>query len=538
MSQLTSSEASQPGQVKIVKRPSIQESKSSGTAISNNNNRRRRRRRGMTESTSDEDSETEELASDQDDSSDCDSMNSNFDSYDEYDDIRFSSDSEDMSDYEENGIEDESDGDDIVIENEEIIYKNSNDHQPLKFEDEIEHEKDVVIETEQIVFRDEIDTGNIDGEVLKLLKMKYKKKYTKVDPNLILKFCEDHTSWMQSLKILFDWLNINTEIMLGCYRSNPEFISQKIMKLINLLNIDIFTRKIYFDRSMLNIKNVRDNLRYLFDIRHQIATSDDVIFKKFPLFEELQQPIDWNLNYKLQLTPEEDIIMRNFKIVDFGFHLCKAKKFNHNFCARSRTFIERKKRARRSERRGRRNREERKERKGRRRERRRNRDRNRNRKQQVETDQFERLSIKTHSQPSQEIDEYPSLEQSNTVVRKGYLKNKNLEQENNKISETEKAEMMGKLGKLWLKNEVKTLESRSKPVNPNMTPYLMLDTKSLADYLNIVKKLVVTKKFVLLIPKAGMGDFQRWLMDIGSKIFILYSFTRPGWLKEDEGRRS
>lgn len=369
---------------------------------------------------------------------------------------------------------------------------------------------DIVIEDEQIVFRDDTKEVGIDSEIMKLLKMKYKKKYSKVDPNIILKFNEENASMMQSLKILFDWLHLNDDIMLGCYRSNPEFVNAKIMKLINLLNIDIFTRKIYFDRSMLKFKNVRENLRYLFDIRHQIATSEDVIFKKFPLFEDLQLPIDWNLNYKLQITPEEDIVMRNFKIVDFGFHLCKAKKYNYNFCARSRVFVERKRRGRKDERRNRnRNGSERRERRGRKRERRERRRRN-NRKMKMDPDheKLERLSIKTNSQNSQEKEEYPSLESSHQTNRKGYLRNKSSDSKpkNEQVaqkSESEKAEMMGKLGKLWLKNEVQTLESRSKPVNHILTPYLMLDTKSLADYLHIVKNLVKSKKFVVLIPKAG-----------------------------------
>lgn len=72
-----------------------------------------------------------------------------------------------------------------------------------------------------------------------------------------------------------------------------------------------------------------------------------------------------------------------------------------------------------------------------------------------------------------------------------------------KKSAEDKSEMMGKMGKLWLKNEVQTLESRSKPVNANLTPYLMVDTLALINYLYIVKHLVKSKKFVVLIPKAG-----------------------------------
>lgn len=525
LSQLTSSEASQPGQVKIVKRPSIQDSNNNHNNNNNNNthannhNRRRRKRRGISETSTEDESETESLISDDENSnSDLESMNSNFDSYDEYDDIRFSSEEsndDDLSDKEfNNDMQHESDGEDIVIENEEIVYKNTaEDNIQLKFED-IEQlngtNDDIVIEDEKIVFRD--DDNQIETEVLKLLKMKYKKKYTKVDPNLILKFNEEHVGWMQSLKILFDWLHLNNDIMLGCYRSNPEFVNQKIMKLINFLNIDIFTRKIFFDRSMLKYKNVRENLRHIFDIRHQIATTEDIIFKKFPLFEELQQPIDWNLNYKLQITPEEDIVIRNFKIVDFGFHLCKVKKFNYSFCARSRVFIERKRRSRRGERRERKYKDDRKERRqGRRRRDRRNRNRDRVDRKQTnsECDRFERLSIKTHSQNSnsQDVEEYPSLERSHQINRKGYLRNKVVESDEVKKTEQDKVEMMGKLGKLWLKNEVQTLESRSKPVNTNLTPYLMLDTKSLSDYLYVVKNLVKSKKFVVLIPKAGKFAF-------------------------------
>jgi protein SMG5 len=349
----------------------------------------------------------------------------------------------------------------------------------------------LVIEEETIIFRED----RPDEETLKLLKMKYKKKYTKIDPNLILKCCEQYKSWMQSLKVLFDWLRLNTDIMLDCYRSNPEFISN-IIKLTNFLNIDIFTRKIFFERSMIDLKNVRENLRYLFDIRHQIATHEDIVFKKFALFEELQQPIDWNLNYKLQLTPEEDSVMRNFKMIDFGFYICKMKKFNYSFCSRSRIFVEKQGRRRRE--RGRRDRDRRDKRRGNRRGGRRER-----RYRKSECEKFEKLSIKTHSQESQEIEEFPSIEQSVQTSRKGYLRNKTGDDRSSAMKEKNKSEMMGKLGELWLKNEVQNLESRSKPVNINLTPYLMLDTKALIDYLHVVKNLVNTRKFVVLIPRAG-----------------------------------
>lgn len=478
---LSEASLSQPGQVKIAKRPSKIEQvdfvKEKQTNNNNHHHRRRRKRRGNSGSSSD-DSETESLFSNDDE----ESMNSDFDSYDEDDDymgMHFSSDNNSESDCE----------DDVVIENEEIIF---NDEKEMSFQ---EATADFLIEEETIVFNED----QPDDEILKLLKMKFKKKYTKINPNLVLEFSEKHSTWIQSLKVLFNWLRINNDILLDCHRSNPEFIT-KIMKLINFVNIDIFTRKIYFERSMITFKNLRDNLRSLFDIRHQIATTEDVVFKKFSLFEELQQTIDWTLNYKYQLSTQEDIALRDFHIIDFGFYLCKQKKFNYSFCARSRVFIEKKSRSRRGG--GRReNRDDRRrgegnddKRNGRRRNRR-NRNRRERKPKKSECEQFERLSIKTHSQDSS-VEEFPALPQS---TRKGYLRNK----ENKEEKKVDKDEIMGKLGKLWLKNEVQVLESRSRPVNTNLTPYLMVDTSALTDYLYIVKHLVKSKKFVVLIPKAG-----------------------------------
>lgn len=63
------------------------------------------------------------------------------------------------------------------------------------------------------------------------------------------------------------------------------------------------------------------------------------------------------------------------------------------------------------------------------------------------------------------------------------------------------------MGQLWLRNEVKTLESKvKKVVNITMTPYLMLDSKCLTEHTSIVKNLVKTKKFVILIPTAVLSD--------------------------------
>lgn len=60
------------------------------------------------------------------------------------------------------------------------------------------------------------------------------------------------------------------------------------------------------------------------------------------------------------------------------------------------------------------------------------------------------------------------------------------------------------MGKLWLQNEVRTLESevKGKPVE-NFTPFLVIDALALTDHSTIVKALIKTGKFVVLVPSVG-----------------------------------
>lgn len=464
-------------------------------------------------------------------SSDDDSLDTDFDSYDDESDYTVDSeDEEPVVKKNEEIIRDlASDNEDIVVENETIVYNNDS-NQILSnlmklsnsmalnlfqgsesdgedFKDrKTSSNEDFIIEDEKIMLRGEKNDVNIES----VLRMKYKKRYTKIDPNLILKFEMENEDLMKSLKILFDWLRMNQEILLGCNASNPEFI-QKIMKLMNFINIDIFTRKIYFDRSMISLDNVRQDLRFIFDNRHRIPVQEDVDLKRFRLFEELQSYLEWDLNYKLKVSAEEDAILRNFKIIDFGFYLCKMK-MGFNFCARTRVFIEKNRRRvrKRGEKRGGRRRRDGRGRRG-------YRDRSRNGRRDRSRDGRRNRSRdgrrdRSRDRNGRHIDhgevetrngmENDSKKQA-TSTRKGYLKSKRENREIvRKIDKENTADNKNELmGKLWLRNEIQTLESKSNSIS--LTPYLILDSKSLTNYLNIVKNLVKTKKFVVLIPAAG-----------------------------------
>lgn len=337
-------------------------------------------------------------------------------------------------------------------------------------------------------------------------KLRYKQKYNKTDPNIIAEFFQ-YENTMPALKLLFDWLRANNDILVNCFTTNPEFID-KIFDLLNHMNIDIFTRKVYFERKFLETENVRENLRGLFDIRQTVPLKENVLLKEFSVFDQTQRHMDWTIPLKMKITESEETIIRVFMFIDFGFSLSKMKKFNYNFCSRSRIFIkmENSKRAinKRPRKRGRRNKR-----------RQRNRSKNRNVLNRFERNE-QSTSVPVTASSNDEV-EQPAEEVKRSGLKKGYLKNR--QQQNHTASATttptdtvattsdaknghaeNKHELMGKL---WLQHEIEVLEAKMSKHHVHLTPYLIVDAKVLANHLSIIKNLVKSKKFVVLIPKAG-----------------------------------
>lgn len=455
---------------------------------------------------------------------------------------------------------DYSDSDDIIVEEEKLVYMkdmladNYNSLVSKMWPSADADEDDIVIEEESITFNSSgrssvasnshartLENGNdaVLKEISNLIisplnidakdepsrsqsaaeKLRYKRKYTKIDPNILIDFAHQECT-LQALKILFDWLKVNQDILQNCYSSNPEFV-HKIMKLMNHFNIDIFTRKVCFDRGLIKSADVRPDLRSLFDIRISIPLREDILLKDFSILEAVQQPVDFELPLQMAITDNEENILRILKLVDFGFFVCKSKKFRYNFCARSRKFIEtggghdrqdginggriREKRQRRNDRR--RGFVQRKSENGRRGK------RHRQRNSYTSNDDIDLAADGL-------TDTGDCTTKLSSLPKKSYLKNRTLqntlEKENQKLDNgddsivngsngiTKKENKYEIMGKLWLRNEVKTLESKvSKKPEQNFTPYLVMDTMALTDFATIVKSLIKTKKFVVLVPNAG-----------------------------------
>jgi protein SMG5 len=423
------------------------------------NLRRRRRRFNDSEYESDEDSNSrsdEEEGSDSSDSLSC-------------------FESSEGEDSEEEGSDDEvydpvlapdADSDDIVVEEETIIYHSGVQTlmEKLKIRPTGSSADDLVIEEETLIYPE----GGKEP-AMEAASLKYRKQYEKINPNVVIEFVQTERT-LRALKVIFDWLRLTPDILVACYVSNPEFI-HKIMRLINICNIDIFTRKVYFERSMVTGAGLRQELVELFDTREKIPTAEDVLLKGCALFAEHQMKLDWEASQRLQVSGAEDNLLRMLKFVDFGFYLTKMRKFNYSFCTKTRNFVENPKKGNQGgqrQRRGRTVENGRGGEKGAVRQPRRRKNRRRN----------ERRLENGDGRMSPPAQPPPAIQQ-----RKGYLKNKsqangygevpnriaiaggsagnsNASSERESNDETKQQEKNELICQLWLRNEVKTLESK------------------------------------------------------------------------------
>jgi len=64
---------------------------------------------------------------------------------------------------------------------------------------------------------------------------------------------------------------------------------------------------------------------------------------------------------------------------------------------------------------------------------------------------------------------------------------------------------MQNMGQLWLQEEVKNLETRVSQSHDScvLSPYLVLDSSAILFHLHLVKQLVISKKFVVIVPISG-----------------------------------
>lgn len=96
---------------------------------------------------------------------------------------------------------------------------------------------------------------------------------------------------------------------------------------------------------------------------------------------------------------------------------------------------------------------------------------------------------------------YKIISSTNGTINTNEMDITNKKEVDNKELENQRKQMMRSMAHLWLKAEVNDLEVLVEGSStPQLSPYLVPDTGSLCSQLTLLKQLVATKRFILVIP--------------------------------------
>ena len=95
--------------------------------------------------------------------------------------------------------------------------------------------------------------------------------------------------------------------------------------------MNIFTRRVYFDRKLLTVDGIREDILSLFEARAKLPIQEDMQLKHFVEFSKAQGHLDWELSAQMGVTRMEENLLRVVKLKNFGFFICDRKKFGYSF---------------------------------------------------------------------------------------------------------------------------------------------------------------------------------------------------------------
>lgn len=207
------------------------------------------------------------------------------------------SDESDLSDIEMcNDSDDSSSCTSLLSDNEDVLLSSEDEEDNVVNVDEKKdiNNDDVVVEnfTQN---NNSQDSNNQEAETLKKAK--------RMGTELIDIFADQ--VYLQSLKIINDWLSTDIDVLKLCGKNTRSLFSQMI-KLINFVHVDG--------------KNLLSKNFVLSDIK-QIALPEDISLKGVELLVNSQRDILWKSMDSMNMSTKEETVIRMLKIVSFGHFL-------------------------------------------------------------------------------------------------------------------------------------------------------------------------------------------------------------------------
>lgn len=266
------------------------------------------------------------------------------------------------------------------------------------------------------------------------------RKVQKMDPAVMLEIVNEE-GLLQSIRVVNDWLKCDPEIVKSC-ASNTGTLIRQIVRLVNLINI--------------NLKNVSTKLKIseLINQESKIPLAEDVTLKGVSSFKTLHANYDWEFLLNKDVTAKEEAVIRIIKILSFGKWLSKIDEAKVTFDERTNIFL----------------------------------------------CQLEGKSEEDEGLSAAALMEKLERQDVQTTPSKTSLTNgESREEGGGHISNTK----MKHMGQLWLAAEVRALEKSVGGTKAALSPYLVLDADALIKYTHMVKQLVYSRQFILIVPAAG-----------------------------------
>ncbi|XP_045467374.1 protein SMG5 [Harmonia axyridis] len=324
----------------------------------------------------------------------------------------------------------------FISDNEDILAESSED----EIEVTVQPSSDVPDEHKEPPV--ETDKALIDSKQ----KEEVSKKVRKMDVNDMIEIISEEDS-LQSIKILNDWLMIDSTILKSCCTNTRSLIRQ-ITFLLNLVNIDITEKHC----STIGVDFNKVN--------EEVPLLEDVILKGWDFFSDSQRKLDWRRLSKKALTVKEEAIVRIIKLKAFGKYLMSIPEAGITFDAKEKIYV-------------------------------------------CKTDEKEK-----HTGEEMNPRDFTENAESPPLIN-GKIREESSPSPNN--SRGGQLIKMKHMGQLWLASEVSALENRVRG-KTSLSPYLVIDADALTKYTFMVKYLVQSRKFIVLVPTAvvsALDDLKR-----------------------------
>ncbi|KAJ8926661.1 hypothetical protein NQ314_020964 [Rhamnusium bicolor] len=274
------------------------------------------------------------------------------------------------------------------------------------------------------------------------------KKVQMMDVNDMLEIITEEAT-LQSIKVLNDWLKHDPEVLKSC-GTNTRSLIRQITYLLNLININLSNPKMIG----VNLK-----LSEIINKQNKLPLSEDVILKGVEILGEVHKDLEWNYIQVKGVSVREEAVIRIVKLISFGKFLTTIQETGVHFDEVKNMFV-------------------------------------------CNMDETEDDKISTAIMEELELQE---VESGTFIDKSSHPPDDNHESKGGQLTK------MKHMGQLWLAAEVRALESRVGG-KAALSPYLVLDADALIKYTFMVKHLVHSRKFIVLVPTAvvsALDDLKR-----------------------------